>query len=127
MAENRRWGQQYALYLPRTLLAWQSDPDPPPVFEEDGTFLLVDISGFTAMSEMLAEKGKVGSEAACEHVHASLELARTAASDYEIAQTLEAAQRIDGADPARDQSEEELMHKLGVVARPWLPLRSEGS
>jgi hypothetical protein len=32
------------------------------------------------------------------------------------------AQRIDGADPARDQSEEALMHKLGIVSRPWLPL-----
>ncbi len=62
MPENRRWGQQYALYLPRTLLAWQSEPEPPPIYEEEGTFLLVDISGFTAMSEMLAEKGKVGSE-----------------------------------------------------------------
>ncbi|NND03135.1 MAG: tetratricopeptide repeat protein [Acidimicrobiia bacterium] len=61
-ASSDRWAQQYGLYLPRTLLAWQSAVEPEPVLETEGTFLLVDISGFTALSEMLAEKGKVGSE-----------------------------------------------------------------
>lgn len=60
--ETRRRGQQYGLYLPRTLLSWQASEDPAPLLETEGTFLLVDISGFTALSEMLAEKGKVGSE-----------------------------------------------------------------
>lgn len=71
MTSQRRWGQQYALYLPRTLLAWQASPDPAPVLEVDGTFLLVDISGFTAMSEMLAEKGKVGAEEVTEVLNAA--------------------------------------------------------
>lgn len=61
-AQSRSWGQQYALYLPRILLSWQSADEPEPVLATEGTFLLVDISGFTALSEMLAEKGKVGSE-----------------------------------------------------------------
>ncbi len=59
---DQSWNQQYALYLPRTLVEWQMSEDPAPVLEDDGTFLLVDISGFTALSELLADKGKVGAE-----------------------------------------------------------------
>ena len=71
MPDERRWGQHYGLYLPRTLLAWQSEPAPSPIYESEGTFLLVDISGFTAMSELLAEKGKVGSEEVTEILNAA--------------------------------------------------------
>ena len=59
---------------------------------------------------------------ACEHIDASLDLARGAATDYEIAQTLEAALRIEGADPAREAAEADLEAKLGIVARPWVPI-----
>ncbi len=71
VTSERRWGHQYALYLPRTLLAWQANETPEPVLEAEGTFLLVDISGFTAMSEMLAEKGKVGAEEVTEVLNAA--------------------------------------------------------
>ncbi len=59
---DQSWNQQYALYLPRTLVEWQLAEEAAPIFEDEGTFLLVDISGFTALSELLADKGKVGAE-----------------------------------------------------------------
>lgn len=62
MAESHEWNQQFGLYLPRVLLDWQLDQTDARRFETDGSFLLVDISGFTALSESLAEKGKVGAE-----------------------------------------------------------------
>ncbi len=62
---------QFALYLPRLLLEWQGAEDPTPRLEIDGSLLLVDISGFTRMSEMLAAKGKVGSEEVTEVLNAA--------------------------------------------------------
>ncbi|MCP3973763.1 MAG: hypothetical protein GY720_04645 [bacterium] len=59
---------------------------------------------------------------ACDHIDASLAFSRTAASDYETAQTLEAALRIEGANPSRQESEMKLEEQLGIVARPWVPL-----
>src|SRR5215213_10481383 len=48
-------------YLPRLLLHWLMD-EPGPAQELDGSLVLVDISGFTQMSERLARRGKVGAE-----------------------------------------------------------------
>lgn len=62
MSQNHQWNQQYGLYLPRILVDWQLSQDTTAHLDTDGTFLLVDISGFTALSETLAEKGKVGAE-----------------------------------------------------------------
>ena len=62
---------QFALYLPRLLLEWQGSSDPTPRLEIDGSLLLVDISGFTRMSEILAAKGKVGSEEVTEVLNAA--------------------------------------------------------
>ena len=50
-------------YLPRLLLQWLMDePGRPAAQELDGSVVLVDISGFTKMSERLARKGKAGAE-----------------------------------------------------------------
>jgi class 3 adenylate cyclase/tetratricopeptide (TPR) repeat protein len=51
--------QQLAAYVPRILLSWPEDLRHQTV---DGTLVHIDISGFTAMSERLAAKGKVGAE-----------------------------------------------------------------
>lgn len=53
---------QYGLYLPRVLVEWQAHDTTVRHIELDGTLVFSDISGFTALSEKLAEKGKVGSE-----------------------------------------------------------------
>ena len=63
--------------------------------------------------------------AATEHVDASLALAQTADFDYERVQTLEAGLRIEGTNPEREKTLDTLLEKLGIVARPWLPLRME--
>jgi class 3 adenylate cyclase/tetratricopeptide (TPR) repeat protein len=68
---DRSHNPQFALYLPRLLLEWQSGDDPAPYLEVEGSLLLVDISGFTRMSEMLAAKGKVGSEEVTEVLNAA--------------------------------------------------------
>ena len=62
---------QFALYLPRLLLEWRGQQDPPRHLQVEGTLLLVDISGFTSMSEMLAAKGKIGSEEVTEVLNAA--------------------------------------------------------
>ena len=49
-------------YLPRLLLRWAAEEPTTRHREVDGSVVLVDISGFTAMSERLARKGKVGAE-----------------------------------------------------------------
>jgi class 3 adenylate cyclase/tetratricopeptide (TPR) repeat protein len=49
-------------YVPRLVIEWLRD-DPTRLHRElDGTFVFVDISGFTALSERLARKGKIGAE-----------------------------------------------------------------
>ncbi|MBT8213964.1 MAG: adenylate/guanylate cyclase domain-containing protein, partial [Acidimicrobiia bacterium] len=53
---------QYSLYLPRVLLRWLASGAEEPHFELDGTLVFSDISGFTALTERLAEKGKEGAE-----------------------------------------------------------------
>lgn len=52
-------------YLPRTLVArWSAHPDDAPVWHEilTGSLMHCDMSGFTAMSERLAGRGKEGAE-----------------------------------------------------------------
>ncbi|MBT8211661.1 MAG: DUF2791 family P-loop domain-containing protein, partial [Acidimicrobiia bacterium] len=53
---------QYSLYLPRVLLGWLASGSDQPYLEIDGTLVFSDISGFTALTERLAEKGKEGAE-----------------------------------------------------------------
>lgn len=49
-------------YVPRLLLRWAVEEPHEPYREVDGSIVFVDISGFTAMSERLSRKGKVGAE-----------------------------------------------------------------
>ena len=49
-------------YVPRLLLRWTPTGDDPRHMRVDGTLAFVDISGFTALTERLARKGKVGAE-----------------------------------------------------------------
>ena len=52
-------------YLPRTLIErWSRAPAAPPIWHDhiDGTLMHCDMSGFTAMSERLAGRGKEGAE-----------------------------------------------------------------
>jgi class 3 adenylate cyclase/tetratricopeptide (TPR) repeat protein len=49
-------------YLPRLLIEWQNEAPESSFLAIDGTLLFVDISGFTAMSERLARRGKEGAE-----------------------------------------------------------------
>ncbi|MEX0682882.1 MAG: adenylate/guanylate cyclase domain-containing protein [Dehalococcoidia bacterium] len=49
-------------YLPQLLIEWQREDPDASVRELDGTLIFADISGFTAMSERLSRKGKVGAE-----------------------------------------------------------------
>jgi class 3 adenylate cyclase/predicted ATPase len=49
-------------YVPRLLLEWLADTPEATWRELDGSVLFADVSGFTAMSERLAKRGKVGAE-----------------------------------------------------------------
>lgn len=52
-------------HLPRTLIEhWARDPDGPSIWHEvlEGTLMHCDMSGFTAMSERLARRGREGAE-----------------------------------------------------------------
>ena len=49
-------------YLPRLVLHWLAEESDRLAWELDGSVVLVDISGFTRMSERLSRKGKVGAE-----------------------------------------------------------------
>ena len=49
-------------YLPRLVLHWLVEESDRLAWELDGSVVLVDISGFTRMSERLSRKGKVGAE-----------------------------------------------------------------
>jgi class 3 adenylate cyclase/tetratricopeptide (TPR) repeat protein len=51
-----------APYLPRLVHAWSTEPDGPRFRIEHGTLVSVDISGFTALAERLASKGRAGAE-----------------------------------------------------------------
>jgi class 3 adenylate cyclase/tetratricopeptide (TPR) repeat protein len=49
-------------YLPRLVRAWSAERDAPRARSLDGSLVSVDISGFTSLSERLAEKGREGAE-----------------------------------------------------------------
>ena len=49
-------------YLPRLLLGWMADHPEDVHLRTHGSLTFVDISGFTALSERLARRGKVGAE-----------------------------------------------------------------
>ncbi len=52
----------FAPYLPRLVRAWAAEEAGPTARALEGTLLSADISGFTALSEQLAAKGKAGAE-----------------------------------------------------------------
>lgn len=75
---------ELAPYLPRLVRVWSTEADAPRARVLDGTLVSVDISGFTALSERLAEKGREGAE----------ELVRTISGIF--AELIEVAERHGG-------------------------------
>jgi class 3 adenylate cyclase/tetratricopeptide (TPR) repeat protein len=71
-------------YLPRLVRGWSTLPAAPRAPSLDGSLVSVDISGFTALSERLAEKGREGAE----------ELVRTISGIF--ARLIEVAERHGG-------------------------------
>jgi class 3 adenylate cyclase/tetratricopeptide (TPR) repeat protein len=71
-------------YLPRLVRGWSLEPDAPRARTLDGSLVSVDISGFTALSEQLAQKGREGAE----------ELVRTISDVF--ARLIDAAERHGG-------------------------------
>ena len=59
MTVTARAAAAYAPYLPALARTWPGDV---PFREIDATLVSVDLSGFTALSERLAQKGKAGIE-----------------------------------------------------------------
>lgn len=55
-------GDPFAPYLPRLVAEWIVDHPGERWREVDGTVAFVDVSGFTALSERLATRGKIGAE-----------------------------------------------------------------
>ena len=49
-------------YVPRLAAEWELDAPGVPARQVDGTLVFVDISGFTALSERLAARGRIGAE-----------------------------------------------------------------
>lgn len=69
-------------FVPRLLLDWQAEETGSMWREVDGTLVFMDISGFTAMSERLSKKGKVGAEEVTDIINATFtDLLRVA---YEV-------------------------------------------
>src|SRR5213080_1537184 len=60
-------------FVPRVVLDWLRDSPDLHRRELQGTLAFVDISGFTAMSERLAEKGKLGAEEVTEVMNRTFE------------------------------------------------------
>ena len=71
-------------YLPRLVRGWSMEQDAPRARRLDGSLVSVDISGFTALSERLAAKGREGAE----------ELVRTISGIF--ARLIEVAERHGG-------------------------------
>ncbi len=49
-------------YVPRLLIEWTRDDPERRYLPIEGSLAFVDISGFTALTELLARKGKIGAE-----------------------------------------------------------------
>ena len=60
-------------YVPRLVIEWLAENPDREWREVDGTMAFVDISGFTAMSEKLATKGKAGAEQVTEVMNATFD------------------------------------------------------
>lgn len=60
-----------APYIPRVVIEWLREAPEARWRELDGTLAFVDLSGFTAMSERLAQKGKAGAEELTEVLNAT--------------------------------------------------------
>ncbi len=60
--ETRVGSDPYQSYVPRLLFEWQRDYNDETFREITGTMVFADISGFTALSEMLSQFGKLGAE-----------------------------------------------------------------
>ncbi len=73
-----------ASYLPRLVRGWSAERDAQRARSLDGSLVSVDISGFTGLSERLAEKGREGAE----------ELVRTISAIF--ARLIEVAERHGG-------------------------------
>src|SRR5919108_5071973 len=85
MTETRTAGRtELSPYLPRLVRGWSLEHDAPRARSLEGSLVSVDISGFTALSERLAEKGREGAE----------ELVRTISGIF--ARLIEAAERHGG-------------------------------
>src|SRR4051795_11253877 len=55
-------GEMLKPYVPRLLIEWVQDSPEIPYRQVEGSLAFVDISGFTALTERLARRGKVGAE-----------------------------------------------------------------
>ena len=55
-------GEVLKPYVPRLLIEWVRDDEERRYLPVDGSLAFVDISGFTALTERLARKGKIGAE-----------------------------------------------------------------
>jgi class 3 adenylate cyclase/tetratricopeptide (TPR) repeat protein len=84
MAKSTVLRTELSPYLPRLVRGWSAEPDAPRAKSLDGSLVSVDISGFTALSERLAQKGREGAE----------ELVRTISGIF--ARLIEAAERHGG-------------------------------
>lgn len=73
--------QDLTPYIPRLIAEWERDAPDATARLIDGTLVFVDVSGFTAMSERLARKGKVGAEEVTDVMNASF--MRLLASAYD--------------------------------------------
>ena len=60
-------------YLPRIVVDWAREAPDAVTRTVDATLVFMDISGFTAMSERLARKGRVGAEEVTEVINATFE------------------------------------------------------
>ena len=60
-------------YVPRLTIEWLRSSPESLAREIEGTMAFVDISGFTAMSERLAQKGKLGAEEVTEVMNRTFE------------------------------------------------------
>jgi hypothetical protein len=68
-------------YIPRVVREWQEDDPDCGTKVIPGSLVFIDISGFTAMSERLASKGKIGAEEVTEVLAASFTSLLAAAYD----------------------------------------------
>ena len=59
---NEGHGELLKPYVPRLLIDWVHTAPETHIHAHEGTLVFVDISGFTALTEQLASRGKIGAE-----------------------------------------------------------------